>query len=188
MRLAAMIDALVETGEVDVLCMARHPEEDVETPAGVRVGVVPVASRSRAQRLWLWLRSDLPRARVRAEVTAANVVAKDWLADRYDLIYLSHLSTWVHHGELATGPTIVDLNDLEHLVARTARSAPPRSSGLKTLAKWSLMWPVEWVDERRLERLEQRCAASVDRVTLCSTLDVERSGFANAAAIAKILE
>ena len=184
MRLAAMIDALVETGEVDVLCPVRMPDDVVEPPAGVRAGVLPVGSRTRAKRLWRWLRSDLPRAHVRAEVDAANIEARRWLADHYDLAYLSHLSSWVHHRELVSAPTIVDLDNLDNLVIRVSRTARPRTRDLRQLPKWAVMWPVEWIDERRTEKLQRRCAANVDRVTLCSALDVERSGFPNAVVIA----
>lgn len=184
MRLTAMIDALRSEGEVDLLCTARVREPSPDAPDDVRVLSLAGQHCSGVRKLLAWLRSDLPRSQLGSDFVAADSATREWLAERYDLLYLSHLWSWIRHGDVVEAPTIVDLDNLDNLVIRAARSVRPPLSDPKALARWAMMWPVEWIDERRTERMQRRCAADVERVTVCSSLDRERSGFANAVVIA----
>ena len=184
LRLANMVAALADEGEVDFVCISRRPVRDAEPPPpGVRALVVTAAPVGMARRLVAWARSGLPRSQVNRSTVAANATAAAWLRGPYDLTYLSHITSWFHHHDLTDGPTIVDLDNLEHLITRAARSNRPAASHPRVLAKWLALQPIERIDERRMERLQLRCAAAVDRVTLCSDLDAERSGMRNAVVI-----
>jgi glycosyltransferase involved in cell wall biosynthesis len=182
-----MVAGLAEVGEVDFLCAASLPPRPEDPPPeGLRYLRLQPRRTGRVERALAWLRTDLPRAQLVADVSEVTPAAAEWVAGRsYDAAYFSHLHAWRIHHHLAAGvPTIVDLDNLDHLVIRAARTRRPVGAPLAEQAKWLALQPVDLVDERRTERLQRRCGEAVDAVTLCSRLDVERSGLRNAHVIA----
>ena len=152
-------------------------------PDGVRLLRPSVTRRGRSARLLAWARSDIPRIMLGRTVDEAHSRARPWLADAYDLQYLSHLDSWYLSGSLVDAPAIVDLDNLENLATRASRRLRPAVPDVRLWAKWLGRQPFDLVDERRFERTQLRCARDVATVTLCSHLDVERSGMSNAVAI-----
>jgi glycosyltransferase involved in cell wall biosynthesis len=126
----------------------------------------------------------LPRSQLSADASALDGPIREWLGERtYDLVYFSHIHAWLLHGHLVDAAAVVDFDNLDDLVIRAARTSRPVGAGWERLAKWLAMQPVDLVDERRMARLQRRCAAEVDTVTLCSALDAQRSGLSNAVAV-----
>lgn len=185
LRLANMIRALADLGDVDFLCATHDPLGDVAPPPfELRLGSFPGRHLSPARRVGRWVRSDLPRSQIAPSFADANLAARSWMADHYDVVYLSHISTWNHHRELVAGiPTILDLDNLEHLTIRAARKARPATHRPATWARWAARGPADLIDERRMELLQLQAAAGVEAITLCSALDVQRSGMVNAVVV-----
>ncbi len=184
-RLSNTVEAFIELGDVDLACFTAAVDPgEAPPPDGIRLvrgryDVVPTA-----ERVQNWVRGDRPRALYRYDARAANAVVAAELAERYDLVFLSHISSWAWHRDLRSGPTIVDLDNLEHIITRATRTHRPRSRDARVWGKWVAQQPVEWVDEHRMDRIQRECARSVDLVTLCSEIDVARSGMANARMLA----
>jgi glycosyltransferase involved in cell wall biosynthesis len=182
-----MLAGLGEAGEVDFLCVASAPAPgrvEALPPEGVRMLRLAPRIRSKVERLRLWLTSGLPRSQLSADVSTLDGAIREWLGDRtYDLVYFSHIHAWLLHGHLLDAPVVVDFDNLDDLVIRAARTSRPVGAGWERLAKWAAMQPVDLDDERRMARLQRRCASEVDVVTLCSALDAQRSGLANAVAV-----
>jgi glycosyltransferase involved in cell wall biosynthesis len=180
-----MVEAFRDLGDVDFACFtATADPAEAPAPEGIRMIRPSVDVVPRLDRVGRWARGDQPRPLYRYDMTRANAQASSQLADHYDLVYLSHITSWALHGSLATGPTIVDLDNLENLITRAARTQRPATRQWRVVAKWLAQQPVEWIDERRMERVQLHCAAAVDTVTLCSELDAERSGMTNAVVVA----
>ncbi len=185
LRLANMLRALADLGEVDFLCATRAPLRDVPPPPfGMRVGMFHGEQITNAAYLFRWVRSGLPRSQVKRSFRTANQSARRWLDGPYDLAYLSHISSWTTHRDLLDDlPVILDLDNLEHLTLRAARRSRPASADPAVWLRWAMRQPADRFDERRMELLQLAAAASVDAVTLCSALDVERSGMRNAVVV-----
>jgi glycosyltransferase involved in cell wall biosynthesis len=184
-RLAQMISALGEAGEVDFLCVAGLPANAEAPPADLRMVRIQPRRLSPVDRGVAWLRRGLPRSQLITTAEGVEDEARQWIGDRsYDVAYFSHIHSWLLFHHLVDCPTVVDFNDLGHLVIRSARLNDPVGAGVAGRAKWLARQAVDRIDERRMERLEHRCAGAVEAVTVCSRLDVARSGVPNASAIA----
>jgi len=180
-----MIVALRELGEVDVVCFAPAADRDGAAPPDIGLLRVDTALRSKVDRVREWLRGGLPRNVLTFDESIVRDATATWTAGRtYDLVVFSHAHSWVVLRDLVDAPTIVDLNDLSHLVIRADRRNRPTGAALAAQLKWLALQPFNVVDERRAERLELRCAGAVDAVTLCSQIDVDRLGATNAFVIA----
>jgi glycosyltransferase involved in cell wall biosynthesis len=182
-----MVAGLADADDVDFLCVASPAAAgrvEAPPPEGVRTLRLAPRIRSKVERLRLWLTSGLPRSQLSADVSALDGSIRDWVADHtYDLVYFSHIHAWLLHGHLVDAPAVVDFDNLDDLVIRAARTSRPSGAGWAGLAKWIAMQPIDLVDERRMARLQRRCAAEVEVVTLCSPLDARRSGLANAVTV-----
>jgi glycosyltransferase involved in cell wall biosynthesis len=191
-RLGALIEGLTALGPVDLWCFddaLRDPTSPrAEAPAGVTVVPIEVPRTGVATRVRRWLTSGLPRAMVRRQVTEASVPPGG--AAGYDLVLYSHLDAWLHFRDVVEAPAIVDFDNLEDLMLRAKRETPrprPSASGVAAVVVRARELAVDLadrVDERRFTRLQDRCAAAVGAVALCSELDVRRSGLPNARCIA----
>jgi len=162
---------------------AQVRSELVPPPDGIRLmcggaEVVPRIGRVRA-----WAGGDRPRSLYRYDMTAGNASVAEQLADHYDLVYYSHLTSWFLHRLHVDAPSIVDLDNLDHIVNHAARTNAPATRHWRVWAKWLAQQPVEWIDERRMARLEHECSLDARAVTLCSELDAERSGMSNVVVI-----
>jgi glycosyltransferase involved in cell wall biosynthesis len=211
-RLHHMIAGLGAAGSVEVLALDRRPEvapgstATATPPSGV-TDVVAVATGAEAGvRDWLpqWARQPVPRRVLGPDWSAMRreLVARLTTGDPVDLIWCSHVDTWFpladavvpsvqRRGDRARPPAVVvDFDNLEHLALRLRRTTPPRFAPdaaapdrVRATGRWAVSRGFDLVDERRWDAIQRRCAAGVDRVVVCSDLDVERSGCANAVRI-----
>jgi len=194
-RLHHLIAGLARVGPVEVLALHREGTAPPDEPGleGVSARAFPVGGDP-GVRSWLatWLRGDMPR----------RVLAPDWstlgealearcASGEIDLVWFSHVDSWWGvHGRAGAVPSVVDLDNLDHLSLRLRRRIPPRfppGTGVvgraRTVARWALSRAFDLVDERRFDRLQRRSAAESERVVVCSELDQDRAGVANAVVV-----
>jgi glycosyltransferase involved in cell wall biosynthesis len=194
-RLHHLVGGLAEAGDVDVAAPLRPGQADPEPPPwdGVaRTLTVPVGPPIGA-RTWgrEWVRGRVPRRVLSVDWGDLLHELAEWRAERYDLVWYSHVHTWWPvHGMFPGTPSIVDFDNLENLAMRLRRTVPPRfdptvgpMDHAKVLARWVTSRGFDLVDEGRWDRLQRECAEQVDHVAVCSRIDVERSGCANAVVV-----
>jgi glycosyltransferase involved in cell wall biosynthesis len=192
-RLENMIRALTSVSTVDLFCAEPDAPNLPGPPESIHLGeVVTAPMRSVASRMWMrsWLRSEQPRRIASVDWSESRRELAAW-DPRPDLVWYSLLDTWVSFGDLLAGiPSIVDFDNLENLRLRQRRRSPTQfapgaTAGQKVAesARWMASRSMDVVDERRWDSSQGRCADSVDRVVVCSELDVDRSGCANAVAV-----
>lgn len=197
-RLHHLISGLAQAGEVDVVALHREgTAAPVEPPLpGVRVPEVFSVGGDAGIRSWIgqWVRGDMPRRMLGPDWSPVRAALDDGRfrgGERYDLVWYSHVdSWWALHDRLEGVPSIVDFDNLEHLALALRRRIPPRfvpGSGvadrLRVIARWAASRAFDLVDQRRWNRIQRRCAASVAHVAVCSELDVQRSGCPNAVVV-----
>lgn len=179
-RLAHLIAALPELGEVDVFFIGSDEVRPEFVPDGLRVGHVRTPTPDARRRAFDWLTGEVPRTMAGGRPAGAVAAFAPWSRPPYDLVVMSHVTAWYHLGHLVDAPAVVDLDNLDHLAWRTRAALTWRHDrGPRSLGRAG----VDLLDARRVERLIRRCAADVEAVTLCSELDVRRSGLPNAHAI-----
>ncbi len=197
-RLDQMVRALVSVGSVRHVAVvpsgappgppASHPPDSVE------VSFAPL-DPDRPPKAWAreWVRSDLPR-QVLIERFATLAADPPWCrADGGiavpDVVYVSNLDLWIAlRHVLPKVPTVVDFDNLQDELLRSRRRQPPppaerRSKLPGVWGSWAASRALDLVDVRRWRTWQHRCSAEVDVVTVCSELDVARSGCANAIAV-----
>jgi len=186
-RLGALIEALVPLGDVTFWCYDDDLSREGagKAPAGVHLVPITAPPTGALHRLRKWATSGLPRAMARREPDRHRA-APD--GSGFDVVLFSHLDAWHHYGAAVDAPAIVDFDNLEDLMIRARREA-----GSLRRHEAGTSWPArlrgvvadlaDRVDEGRFTRLQQRCAASVHSVLLCSDLDVRRSGLPNARSV-----
>jgi glycosyltransferase involved in cell wall biosynthesis len=209
-RLDHLIAGLGRVGAVEVVAMDRRPaglEEAAERrPEGVHEVVAVPAGADAGLRTWLpaWVRGGMPRRVLAPDWAgvAAEMARRIRTGVPVDLVWYSHVDTWfplhaVVRDAVRARPDgapmpaqIVDFDNLEHLALRLRRTTPPRfapdagaGEKARTVGRWGVSRGFDLVDERRWDRTQRECAASVDHVVVCSDLDVSRSGCTNAVRI-----
>jgi len=180
LRLAHMIAGLAQLGEVDFFCAQQPPPLD-DPPPGVNASMTDVIGVPRSKRIRRWLTTPEPRIMLGWDYDGLRQTIEQHGTGEYDLVYYSYMNNWWFFRDLFDQPAICDV-ELEHLKTRAVRKMRPRG-GAATWAKWGAEQLPLYVDERRFDRMQQECAHDVDAVTLCSELDVSRSGMSNAVAI-----
>jgi glycosyltransferase involved in cell wall biosynthesis len=193
-RLDHMLRALASTGEVALFCLHRpgQPEPEPCPIDGVGPVVVHRAGPDvpASQRVVGWVRSSSPRRMLTPDWSTARAELADW-EPTPDLVWYSLVDTWHATHDLFEGvPAICDFDNLENLAIRLRRRTPPRFEAgssvvgrARTTLRWAASRSADLFDERRWHAEQLRCAASVDRVVVCSALDVERSEVDNATVV-----
>ena len=186
LRLAQVIDAAGQIGDVDLFCLvpARRTEPTV-VPDEVRLSraetlVRPLPQRSALLRLRWAFGSALPLDVDRARLGDLALGFRRWARPSYDAVWFSKASTYELLGRPRLGPTVVDLDDLEDHKVRGRRSPSPVGRSGTRVAAARLQ---ARLDARRWHRLQRSVAGEVDVVVLCSELDATRAGFANCAVV-----
>jgi len=181
-RLSNFILALAKLGPVDVFCFdepdSLGPFDTAAVPAGVRLVVAPRATRSLWKRAWSWTTQKVPRSVTVDDPSRLRDIFVPQLAERYDVMLISHIGPWFALQGLVDAPTIVDIDNLDHAILR-ATAAERRSGSIPD----RLRAQIDRIDAERMLQLEFRCAREVAAVVLCSELDVGRSGLPNAHAV-----
>lgn len=208
-RLDHVIRGLAAVGEVELIALDRRSatERAAASPPEIPglVGVVAVpAGPEPGFRQWLpdWLRGGPPRRLMEADWSGVARTFRERMSvptamdatdprPPVDLVWYSHVDSWWPVRDIAPDvASVADFYDLVNLALRLRRSTPPRfppgsepSQRARIVARWAVSRGFDLVDERRWDRVQRDCAALVDRVTVCSELDRERSGLANVAVI-----
>ncbi len=191
-RLDRMLSGLAQAGDVELFCLSdARLDGQARPPAWIeRVVSAPRVERSAAEWIRDWTGGAGPRRMLSIDWTEAHRELAAW-GPEVDLLWYSHIDSWAATADLFPGvPAIVDFDNLEnHLMRLRRRSGPHLPGGqgpadtAATLGRWITSRAFDLVDERRWSDVQRRCAASVERVVVCSALDVERSGLANAVAV-----
>lgn len=191
-RLDHMLRGLSAAGSVELFCLADpHDLPDPPEVAVVdRVVTAPKVDRSASDWMGDWIRGDHPRRMLAFDWTEAHRELGAW-GPEVDLLWYSHIDSWAATSDLFPGvPSIVDFDNLENLLLRLRRRSGPHlqradspTATARTLGRWGASRAFDLVDERRWTRMQQRCSDAVDRVVVCSTLDIDRSGLTNAVAV-----
>ena len=193
LRLATVVTALAELGDLDLFSLVRPSRAAPATlPSDVAVARFetapypppPGALRWRAR--WL-ARRGVPWEVVKGKLTATGRPELERFArPPYDFVWFSTAALYGWMGMPDLGPTVIDLDNLESSIRRSKialtwserpRRSPYREGRLATtLAQ-------DRVNARDWSRYEGRVARKVARVTLCFDEDADRSGFPNAVVI-----
>ncbi len=194
-RLSQVVGGLTLAGPVDLVALRRPgaPPADPSPWPGVDRTLALDAGGELGVRTWLgsWWRGPEPRRVLGTDWSGPLRELSSWLPGDHDLVWYSHVHTWWPvHSSLPAGPAVVDFDNLEHLALRLRRRTPPEfapgqdvAGRAAVLGRWATSRAFDLVDERRWDALQRRCAASVDRVVVCSDLDAERSGVSNVAVV-----
>lgn len=187
-----MLRGLSALGSVELFCLADPDEARHRADEDVVDRVVTARRVTRGTSDWMgeWIRGDEPRRMLGFDWTEAHRELGAW-GPEVDLVWYSHIDSWAATSDLFGGvPSIVDFDNLENLLLRLRRRSAPHlgvaqgaGDKARALGRWGTSRVFDLVDERRWTRLQQRCSDSVNRVVVCSPLDVERSGVSNAVAI-----
>ena len=190
MRMAQMLDALGELGEIDLVVAAgsRHPRSGVPDDSAVARAIVVRFHGVQGGRLGVaakWLLSGRPRVLLRSDYDAAAREVGPWLRPQYDLAWFSHSESWHGLGHLPVGPTVVDLDNLNGFSLahrRLAYSDVPRSRNHPDATTWSraLTDLTDRYDEGRWRRMDMEISRRVSAVVVCSDLDRRRLEAPNA--------
>jgi polysaccharide biosynthesis protein PslH len=189
LRLAQVIEVIAGLGETDVFAFvpARRREPCVlpATLEAVRLKTVvrPRPALTVGRRLRWLLSRRLPLELVQEDPAGPRRAFESWRADTYDLVWCSRAASFELLGRPRLGPTIVDLDDLEDQKILTRLATPGIDAGGDETAA-----PVHRVVARaqahanavRWARFQKETAAAVDRVVVCSEVDAQRTGVANA--------
>ncbi len=109
------------------------------------------------------------RPRVQAEVAR-------FMTGHYDLVWYFGARSWVLAGEPSTGPTVVDLIDLEDQKIKARLSEPPPpTAGPVARARRVGATLVSEEEARRWQRLHRRAGTGPSTVVVCSQLDAARA-------------
>jgi glycosyltransferase involved in cell wall biosynthesis len=166
-------------------------------PATVSVERLKTVARRAAPHQLHWRAAWLTRRGIPMEVVmqrmdaTSRVEFESWVADRYDLVWFDRAATFEWMGRPHLGPTIIDLHDLEDEKAqsriRLIRSALSRQEG-PGFFRQHLAVAQARLNGRDWREFQRSVAEEVDRVVLCSDLDVRRSGLANAVVVPNTYE
>jgi glycosyltransferase involved in cell wall biosynthesis len=192
LRLAQVIEAAGELGEVDLFCLvpARRSDPCV-APRSSRLRRVenvvrPLPRNSVIRRVTWAVASSEPLAVSQGRSRSFASLLRKWADGPYDAVWFSKASTYELCGRPDLGPTLVDLDDLEDQKilgrlelttgAPKVRAAPSRNRSFRAVVarRQALL------DARRWHDLETSVARSVDGVVLCSEVDAARFGEPNA--------
>ncbi|MDR7421389.1 MAG: glycosyltransferase [Armatimonadota bacterium] len=187
-RLAHVVASLTALGHVDLFAMPDRPMPP-QGPTGVRLEVAVRAPATTPwwRRLSWWARADCPPALAGAGRATVRGRFMAWAHPSYDLVWFHRAESYALLHDLAVGPTIVDLDDLEDrkILGRLA-VAPvtlPGPGPLRAVRR-ALAEVAGRRDAHAWRRWQTRIAASVQAVAVCSEADRRHLGAPNASVIA----
>jgi len=171
MRLYHTVKALGEVGTVDLFAAFDPAWRDAEpVPAELavrRARLLPLPSGR-----WAGGDTRLPRELTSRRYDLARRELTRWAADRYDLVWLSRVESYLSCGPTAA-PSVLDLDDIEHrkvLGRWWAEHLPPypRPGSGRLTARTALSEASRW------RRLQTSAARRVDVAVVCSEPDAAR--------------
>lgn len=186
LRLANMLEALSEVGELDVFLVPSAPPRDSKPPKGLRLRrhvtfVSPPAGRvRRIFRAGRWLiGSRLPYEVHEHPRRWLRRAFAQWVEARYDLVWFTRLHMYALFEDLVAGPTILDVDDVEDRKARGRLAVLRRTRAGSLDPRWPLLAVHAAVNAQRWRRFQQRTIGGVDAALVCSEDDRRRLGGTN---------
>ena len=192
MRIANVVGALADLGPVDLFALVDPSRtEDCTVPVDAPVDKVEVAwrplSRYGGIRRASWLVSGSSPAELFGwDHDDVRRRLRRWAAPQYDLVWFERAGAHVALRDEIAAPAIVDLDDLEDakILDRLSSNGHARSGGQGVQRPAHLARTVlARVNARRWRDLQRAVARSVDKVVVCSQVDAERLGVANAVVV-----
>lgn len=192
LRLVQVLEVAASLGDTDLFSLVNDPGPEGHTvPADLALKRWGTALRalpnySPARRARFVASRGLPIEVIVAQSKPMREQFEKWVDTRYDVVWFSKGPTFDLLGRPHLGPTIVDLDDLEDQKI-AARLVAMRRDGPKAHLDGSLMYvgalAQARLNARKWRIFQQRIARQVERVVLCSDLDVERFGHDNAVVV-----
>jgi hypothetical protein len=181
--------ALAEVGEVEMFSLV-YPgrTEPVDPDPALPLARLCVATNPKpdfsARRRLRWLVSPrMPLELVAARAAPVRAELAAWAGPAYDLVWFCKGSTFDLLGRPRLGPTVVDLDNLEDFTRRGREAGlrvQSRGAGPMARARAGVALAQGRLNASRWRAYQRDVAGTVERVTLCSQLDIGRSGFTNA--------
>lgn len=191
-RLAEVIEAVCVLGETDLFTLYDPRRTSFPVPEGLALARIGTALYPSAAPPWrwrpAWLRPGGPPLEVALRSSDPNPRAtfEEWARSRYDVVWFDTASVYTWLGCPRRGPSLVDVDNLEDQkgwqwagVLRAERNGKGSVGWVRNTA--AALQSAK--NARNWGALQRSVAARVDRVVLCSELDVRRSGMANAVEI-----
>jgi glycosyltransferase involved in cell wall biosynthesis len=188
-RLGNVIRALAELGEVDCFFVINDgmPRPPCVVPDDSRVSRSQVVHEGpptrKASRIAHWATSRRPVGLLWRQWSIAPAALRAFARPPYDVIWFSHIDTYLALGGLVRASAIVDLDTLEdfrlRLQLENDRGATRTAGAPVRSARRRLRDLVARIDVGRWERIEHRVAREVAAVVLCSEVDRVRFGEPN---------
>jgi glycosyltransferase involved in cell wall biosynthesis len=197
LRLSRALEALIELGSMDLFAPYDYRLAVPTLPSAVPVERLKTAARRGTPHQLRWRAAWLARRGIPLEVAEQRIDAaprlefESWVADRYDLVWFDRAAMFEWMGRPHLGPTIVDLHDLEDEKARSRAQiirAGLSQQGGAAAVRQALAITQARLNARDWRQLQRSVAGDVERVVLCSDLDVRRSGLANAVVVPNTYE
>jgi glycosyltransferase involved in cell wall biosynthesis len=188
-RLATVIDALCTVASVDLWTAdlggdAAHRVDPASAAVRRHHWSDRVRRRGLAARALRWCTSTLPRGQVEFDAHDARSDLIAWAEPEYDLIWCAHLRTFLWTAGAATGPRVLDLDDVaDALLAHRRKMLRLTNDGQRRSVRALAAQLADGIDERRYRRLHRRVARDVGVVAVCSELDRGRLHVENAVVV-----
>jgi polysaccharide biosynthesis protein PslH len=193
LRLGEVIGALGSLGDTELFAFVpARRTESATVPTGAPVTRFTTVTNPRPDRSFAararWLASGaVPLEVFDARSPANRATFERWVSPPYDVVWFSKAMTFELLGRPRLGPTVVDLDDLEDVKVRgrlaAAQAGEADGAGAVGRARRTAARAQALDNARRWSRLQRSVAGEVERVVLCSDLDVGRSGLPNAVVV-----
>jgi polysaccharide biosynthesis protein PslH len=189
LRLAQVIEAAASIGEVDLFSFKDGVRKvPCEVPEHLDLRRVELVDALRpdygpVRRLeWLVTRG-IPHEVLAARNRTARRRFTGWADKSYDVVWFSKAPVFELLGRPRLGPTIVDLDDLEdQKITARLKTMRTQARGVAALHGLGAVGQAR-LNAARWRTLQLSVAKEVDKVALCSSLDIARLGAPNGALV-----
>ena len=180
-RITNVLEGLLGVGSVH-LCLIDSTEDGQQLDPDPRLSttVIRARERSRTMKVLDFFGRDPSAVPYRQMTTLQDLLAERLGRTQWDLVWCVRARVHVLSRPVIRGPRIVDLDDLHDRLLRSEIRDRRDQYGLIGTAPRNLF---DWFDARRWRRLQHSIASEVDKVLICSPLDRDRLGDANAAVV-----
>jgi glycosyltransferase involved in cell wall biosynthesis len=195
-RLANMVEALAELGDVDLFTLCDSRRVDRTIPDGIQLARMETTPYPEAAHPLAWRASWLGRPGLPLEVAMRRFDAGPraafhaWARGPYDVVWFSTAATYEWLGRPRLGPTVIDLVDLEGEKERQRTTLLRSTRGGVSPAdriRRSAAIAQSWLNARDWQSCQRSVSRCVEQVVLASPLDVQRSALPNASLVPNVL-
>lgn len=197
-RLSHMLRALQEIGDLHLFAAERGEADlgalpEVRRPARLQAVKAPPRPLTPALAARTLAGDRLPRRVLWRDWRRARVQLQAFAQPPYDLAWYSHSDSLAGLGPVPARASVLDTVDLEDVRLRSLRRAHlrglaealrhPFAEPVAAELRYRALGAASTHDARRWARLQRRLAGDVDATVVCSELDRDRLGVANARVI-----